>query len=125
MSIKIPDNLKKYGDVLTRGIIGEMAPEMAKGVLVEMLKREKIGTQRAIDWVENNATLWDMLGSDYQNSLRGVLGKIGSIDWLTSEWVISAIRRDFPAVASLFIGWKKAGNWLEHQVEKIKKEASK
>jgi len=124
MVIKMPDSFKKYGGVLTKGIIAEMAPEIARGALIEMLRKRKINVQKAAEWVEGNVTLWDILGENYQADLRGVVGRIGNIDWLTPEWVIGAIRQDFPAVASLFLGWKKASNWLSRQIEVIKKETS-
>lgn len=115
----IGDTFRKYGGVLGKGIVAEIAPGTVKGALVETLLRKKVNVVKATEWVEKNVTLWDTLEPGPQKALR-YLGRKGSIEWLTPEWVIDAIRGDLPAVASLLLGWKKANNWLVRQVEIIR-----
>ena len=122
MAIKIPENLKQYGDILlTGGLIG-IAPGIAGGMLVELLKEKEVDIKKATGWVESNTSLWSLLEPDHQAMLKDLASRAGNIDWLSADWVIDSIKSDLPAVASLFLGWKKANNWLKRQVEIIRKE---
>jgi len=121
MAIELPD-LKKYAGLFSKGLIIEMAPEIAKGMIVEMFKARKTSVKSASNWVQSNTSLWMTLDSDEQAMLKNLAERVGNINWLDADWVIEAIKNDFPAVASLFLGWKKANNWLKRQVEIIRKE---
>ncbi len=121
MVIKGAD-LKKYAGVFGKGFLIELAPQIAQGILVEMFKAKKVSVQSASDWVQNNTSLWKTLSPEEQGMLKNLAERVGNIDWLDAPWVIQAIKGDFPAVASLFLGWKKASNWLKRQVEIIRKE---
>ena len=118
--IQVPEELKKYGKYLGHGLIAEMAPEIVKGALVEMLRVRKTNVKKASDWVQSNASLWDSLTLAQQKGLIKLGENVHNLDWLTGEWVIQAIKDDFPALASLFLGWRKGSNWLERQVVIIK-----
>lgn len=117
--------LKKYGKFLGHGIIAEMAPEIVKGALVEMLREKKTNVKKASDWVESNISLWDSLTPAQQKGLVKLGGNVHNLDWLNVSFVIQAIKEDFPALASLFLGWVKGRHWLERQVVIIKEEISK
>jgi len=121
MALELPD-LKKYAGLFSQGIVIELAPEIAKGFLVEIFKAKKVSGKGAIDWVQSNTSLWKTLDPDEQALFKNLAERVGNIDWLDAGWVIDAIKSDFPAVASLFLGWKKANNWLKRQVEIIRKE---
>jgi len=121
MAIELPD-LKKYAGLFSKGLVIEMAPEIAKGILVEMFKAKKTSVKSASDWVQSNTSLWKTLDQDEQALFKDLAERVGNIDWLNADWVIEAIKNDFPAVASLFLGWTKANNWLKRQVEIIRKE---
>lgn len=123
-AVGIGDTFKKYGAVLRKGLVAEMAPNAVKGALIETLLERKVNVVKATEWVEKNVSLWDTLEPGHQKALRYV-GREGSVEWLTPEWVIAAIRHDLPAVASLLLGWKKAHNWLVRQVEIIKEEVQR
>lgn len=114
--------LKKYGWLFSKGLVIEMAPEIAKGILVEIFKAKKVSVESASDWVQHNTSLWKTLDRDEQALLNDLAERVGNIDWLDVDWIIEAIKADFPAVASLFLGWKRANNWLKRQVEIIRKE---
>ena len=57
--MQIP-NLKKLPGILKTGFIIEMAPELAKGALVELLKKQDVSVSKASEWVQDNASLWKM-----------------------------------------------------------------
>lgn len=113
-------DFEKYLNIVTRGAIAQAAPSVLQGALVELLRPVTI--DEAVDWVNNNTSLWDSLSPERQESLQLMARKVGSLDWLTADWVIGAVRKDCPALASLFLGWRKAHNWLVRQVEIIQKE---
>lgn len=118
--IDIPDTIKKYGGVVGKGFIAEMGPKVLKGTLLEVLKQKGTGVKSATEWVERDVCLWDTLEPGHQKVLISLGRKMRNISWLTAGWVIEAIKGDMPAVASLFLGWKKANNWLVRQVTIIK-----
>lgn len=121
--IKIPADIRKYAGIFSHGFVISMAPEIAKGALVELLKAQELDITKATAWVQDNTSLWKILGPQ-QEMLKNLAGRAGNIDWLTADWVIEAIKGDLPEVASLFLGWKKANNWLKRQVEIVRKEVA-
>jgi len=112
--------IKKYGQALERGLLGEFAPGILKGALVELFKIRKLNVAKATSWVENNYNLWGALDLKEQKQFKNLASRVGSLDWLNADWAIRAIKDDFPAVASLLLGWKKGHNWLARQVELVK-----
>jgi len=122
---KIPDTIKKFGNILGKGFIQDMAPGIAAGYLVDMLQRYNVGVKEATKWVQDNISLWDKLKPEEQQSLRELSDRIGNrVEWITAEWAIDAVKGDLPALASLFLGWRKANNWLVRQAEIIRGELS-
>lgn len=125
MGIKIPEEIKEYAGLFGRGIIIKAAPEVVKGILVGIMKTKKTNVQGVTKWVEENVSLWDALEPKHQEGLMRLGEYVKNLDWLTASYFIDAIREELPAVASLFLGWKKANNWLERQIETIKTEIQK
>jgi len=116
------DNIRGIGELTLKGLIATQAPNLFKGVLNELLRREDITVDKVITMVEKNQPLWDQLPSDITHSLRRAAEHVTDVPWLTVEWFIEAIKTQHPALASLFLGWRKARNWLGRQIEAIKKE---
>ena len=117
--------VQKYGSLLGKGFVIEFAPDIARGILLELFEARKVNTAKATAWVEANTSLWTTLGPDYQKKLKQLVQRLPNIDWITPDWVIETIKVDYPGVASLFLGWKKASNWLSRQLNEIKAEVSK
>lgn len=118
-------NIKNIGNMLTKGAFSYYAPEIARGGLIQILKNKGVDRLVVEDWVNKNVCLWDILGEDYQTKLKLMAQKVGRTDWLTADWVIDALRKDMPVVASLLHpqGWEKANNWLKRQVGIIKEKS--
>lgn len=121
--IEVPGKIKKYAGIFGKGVVAEVVPELLKSGLVEVLKKTTV--KRVCEWVENDISLWDNLGVNHQKSLLKMGEFVKDLSWLTADWFIQAIRKDCPALASLFLGWEKAYSWLERQIEIIKKEIQK
>ena len=116
------EHIKRYGGIFLKGGISEALPGIAKGMLIEYFIQTKLDVEKASQWVLADASLWDAIGPKYQDAFRRAVGSNKDMRWLNSEWVIEALKKDMPAVASLFCGWKKASNWLNRQIIHIKKE---
>ncbi len=114
------EDLLGYAKIAGKGFVAHMAPSVLQGALVERLRTVSI--KEAVQWVNNNTSLWDYLGQESQEGLKMLSQKVGSLDWLTADWVIDSLRKDCPTLASLFLGWRKAHNWLVRQVEIIQRE---
>lgn len=120
----MPSPFGKYGDMLVKGLVSQAAPGIAQGVLIELLKKRKITVKLASEWVQEKRSLWDDLESGEQESLKKLAGKVGDLSWMNFDWAVDAIKGEFPAVASLFLGWVKGKNWLVRQIEGMKREVA-
>lgn len=118
----MPDIIDRYGNILLRGLAVEFAPQIASGVLVELLTKGKVDVDTVVEWVQKDRSLWDELGIENQTKLKKALSRVGKLNWMTADWAVNAVRSDFPAICSLFLGWKKGENWLNRQIEIIKEE---
>lgn len=113
-------DVARYGNILLGGLIAELSPELFKGMLVELLKKTTVA--EASEWVMKDYVLLEKVPPQTLARLKSFSPRFGSLEWLTAEWVIEALRADVPALASLFMGWKKAYNWLVRQVNIIQRE---
>ena len=116
------DTLRQYVDTFGKGLVREMAPEIAGGIIVELFKKWKVDTAKIVADVNNHRSLWTDLSEGHRNKLKKLSHQAGGLKWATPTWLISAIKHDFPAVASLFLGWPQAQEWLIKQLEALKKE---
>ena len=116
-------DFKKVGNLLTKGLTSQFAPGILRGALVSLFRGLKLDVEKTTTWVVENRSLWGSMGEEHQGQVKLMAQKVGSLDWLDAEWAIKALKDDFPAVASLFLGWPKAKNWLSRQLEDIKKKA--
>lgn len=107
---------------MMRGLVNQFAPGIAQGALVELLHRQKVDYKMVIQWVQDNSSLWKLIGQEDRDHLKALVSQVNDISWITSDWAINAIRKDLPGVASLFLGWQKAKNWLDRQIEELKRE---
>ena len=111
-------SLLKYGNSMFKGLLADMAPGLLKGAMNEILVN--ITVAEACAWVESNYCLWDTVGDAHRNQLKNL--KLNDTAWLTADWCINAVKDKKPQLASLFLGWKKAHNWLERQCDILKAE---
>ena len=113
-------DVKKYSETLGRGLVSNFAPSMLKGALLEVFKEENLNVDKAIEWVESKNNLWNDLKIDKQKQFKYLARKVGDLSWLDATWVITAVKGEYPAVASLFLGWEEATDWLTKEIEEIK-----
>ena len=116
------DHIKGLGGLTLKGLVVTQAPSLFKGTLNELLRRDNITVDKVVIMVQKNQPLWDQLSPDIVHTLNRATEYITDLSWLTVEWFIETIKKEHPALASLFLGWRKARNWLGRQIEAIKKE---
>ena len=125
-------DLRDYAELTLHGLIASNAPAIFKGIIIEFLRtpfqllppphaKQNITVNSLVTMVEENKNLWAILPPEHYDKIQRVASQVGNVNWLTVEWLIEAIKKDHPAIASLFLGWKKGANWLGRQLEEIKK----
>lgn len=117
--------LKQLASTAGRGILLQMLPSIAGGVLTRFFHEWKVDEGKILYYVENNVSLWSMLEDQQREDLRGAVAFIGRDEFITPEWVINSIKNDFTAVAGLFLSSPAAAEWLNRQVEELKAEITK
>lgn len=115
-------NLKGFGELAIRGLLTVNAPKIFNGLLNEFLRREKLGVSNFVTLVTEKQSLWALLPEERYSTVKRALSNVGDLDWLTTEWMINAIKKEHPAVASLFLSWKKGRTWLDRQVKDVKEK---
>lgn len=106
-----------------KGLLAEAAPGFASGVIIELFHQWNVTVAKVTEDVQRDRSLWAEMGLDDRKQLVGLGKQLGNLDFITPELVVESIKDDFPAVASLFLNWPEAGEWLVRQVEQLKKEA--
>ena len=116
------DQLKHYSGTVGKSLMGEMVPGMAAGLITEQFHEWNINLADITNDIKNNRSLWAGLEEEQKRQLAFAAKRIGSLDFITVDWFIDAIKKDFPAVASLFLNWDMAGKWLERQINELKED---
>jgi hypothetical protein len=105
--------------ILGSGLLVLAGPQLFEGMFSEWVK-----TLRIIDveeWVIHDQNLWDNIEPGWQANLVRYgprMGKIGEM--LTVEWAIKTTVPKNPALASLFLNWPDAQEWLGRNLEDLK-----
>lgn len=114
--LDILDKLKGFGSILGKG----MVPGIAGGFINELFHQWHVDVAMITQYVQNNQSLWDGLTPDMRNQLGVVAEKVGNLDFITPEFLITSIKKDFSGVASLFLKWPEAAEWLDRQINDLK-----
>jgi predicted oxidoreductase (fatty acid repression mutant protein) len=116
------DKIKGYLPTLGKGLLLQVAPNVARGLIREYFKQWNVTVEKVVDDVKNNRSILDNMTVAQQNQLKG-LGSI-NLDFFDAQFVIDSLKDDFPAVASLFASWTDANQWLVRQVNALKQTAT-
>jgi len=114
------DSIKRRIAPFGKGLMLEMIPGMAAGTINEMFHQWHVDVALITQYVRSNRSLWDEMGSDKRRQICLLSQKVGNLDFITPEFLIDSIRKDFPGVASLFLNWPEAAEWLEGQINELK-----
>ena len=123
--------VKDIGKGTIRALIGMEAPAITKGILIEMLAQSivykdykgQITTALVEKLVQDDTTLWSLIEPRNYDRVKGIIREyVGDIRWFSAGWVIDAIKKDYPALASQMEGWPKAYEWLSRQLEEARQQ---
>lgn len=122
--------IKDAGGLFIKGLALSYAPEIARGMVVELLKEpviykgatRRVDTLLITDLVAEDVCLWDLLNQNGVKAIKDTARRLGDISWFTSGWLIESIRGDYPALASQFLGWDAARAWLDRQFEELRRQ---
>lgn len=103
------------------GLIADNAPKMMKGMLNTWLKENKITIEILSDYIMRDESLWHLVPQEKYLMIRNMKSQLGNLNWLTSDWLIQAVRDEHPVIASLFLGWEDALIWLDKNLDEVKK----
>lgn len=117
------EQIKGFGELTLKGMVASNAPSIFKGIINEFLYQYSVTPELIIPMVEADKSLWSLIPEEYYDRIGKVVQQIKDINWLTADWFIEAIKKEHPALASLFLGWprEKAKKWLNRQIDEIKK----
>jgi hypothetical protein len=113
--------LKGYAGMAGKALIKTAAPAMFQGVFIELISKWSLDVEKVTNWVEKDASLWEMFTHEQQDTLAGYADMIRCAEWLNSDWIIDTLVKDYPSVASLFLNWDEGHDWLDRQVEIIRR----
>jgi len=116
--------IKEMAGIFGKGMLLHMAPSLTGGVINDYFHEWKVDEVGIAAAVKNNRCLWEKLTDDQWEHLSQAAETIGGLDFLTPELVIDSIKKDFPGVASQFVNWPAAGEWLGHQLDLMRQELS-
>ena len=112
--------VKEIATPFFMGLGQQFAPDIIKGFLIKYLS--DIPVKTICTYVEKKESLLSMVPPGNLDEIKAMAARVKDWSFLTSDWLIEAVREDIPATASLFLNWKKGRNWLDKQVEIIKQE---
>lgn len=83
---------------------------------------KKITIPMASEWVTKDISLWDSMDLKWKTQLVQYSPKLGNFQFLTVEWAIKACRGSNSSLASLFLNWPEAQDWLKRNIDDLKKQ---
>ena len=116
--------LKQVADIFGRGVVLQVAPRIAGGMINEFFHKWNVDVARITRDVQHDRCLWDNLTPDQREQLKIAAQKIGNLDFITTDFIITSIKKDFLAVATLLLNWPEAGEWLARQIDDLKRGIS-
>jgi hypothetical protein len=114
------DSIKGIARSFGKGLLLEAAPQIISGVIIQLFHQWKLDKAVITEYVNNDVSLWSKMTLRQQKQLTLAATQLGSLDFLTPEFVVESIKDDFLSVASLLVNWPEAGEWLARQIEEIK-----
>lgn len=116
--------IKEIGGIFGKGLLLQMAPGIAGGFINDYFHEWKVDEAKIAADVRNDRCLWANLTEEQWRQIGDAAQAIGGLDFLTPGLVIDSIKKDFPTVASLFLNWPEASEWLSRQLDMLREELS-
>ena len=123
--------VKELGRYTIKALIGMQVPAITKGVLIELLAQPivykdykgQITTTLVERLVQDDIRLWSLIEPESYDRVKAIIREyVSDIRWFNVDWVIDAIKKDYPALASQMEGWPKAYEWFSRQLDEAKQQ---
>lgn len=123
--------VKDIGKSTIRALIGMEAPAIIRGILIEILAQPmvykdykgQITTALVERLVQDDTSLWSLIEPRNYDRVKAIIREyVGDIRWFSTDWVIDAIKKDYPALASQMEGWPRAYEWLSRQLDEARQQ---
>ena len=118
----MPSDIKETLSFLGKSLVTGMAPKIAGGLVNKLFHEWKIDVAQVTTAVNTNESLLGRLNESQVEQLQDVAALMDNLDFITVEWIVDSIKKDFPAIASLILNWPEARDWVSGQVEALKAE---
>ena len=112
--------VKHYGGFLGKGLLQELTPTVTAGLISELFQQWNVTLESITNDIQYNRSLWAGMSDEEKHQLAHAAKQLGTLDFFTPGFFINAITKDFPAIASLFLNWMMAGEWLARQITELK-----
>jgi hypothetical protein len=116
-------NAKALGSSLFTGLAIQYMPNVLKGFMAEYLCH--VSVKEFVAFVKKDENLWEKLPIGYKDALMEYGPKLGDLEWFNADWIMESGRAHSPGLYSLVLGWPEGRQWLQRQVEDIKKAIRK
>jgi len=113
-------NPQKLLRIIGTGLLAVGGPQMVEGMFQEWVKKVKISDVE--EWVVKDKRIWEQISPAWQEQLLHYGPKMGDLSFLTVEWAVKSATKTNPGLASLFLNWPEALNWLDKNLKDLKKE---
>lgn len=114
------DSIKQRLTPFGKGLMLQFVPGMAAGAITEMFHKWHVDVAMITQYVQSNQSLWAEMEPEKKRQLGVLAQKVGNLNFITPEFLINSIKKDFPGVASLFLNWPEAAEWLTRQIDELK-----
>lgn len=118
------DKFKNAAGIFGKGLLLEMAPGIAGGFINDLFHEWKVDVAKITAHIKSDTYLWDKVTPQQWDQLKIASDRVGGLSFLTIDVVIAGIKKDFPGVASLFLNWPEAADWLSVQLDLLREELS-
>ena len=106
--------------ILSTGAMIVGAKPVLEGMFEQFLTTITIA--QAEEWVIQKKKLWDNLPPGWQVQLINYGHKMGDVKFVTAEWAVGCAQRSNKKLASLFMNWPEAMEWLKENADDLQQK---
>ena len=110
---------KGYIDTFGKGVVRQMAPYIAGGIFCEYVRSKELDVAKITEEIQQNRSIWKSISIEHREKIANLLDRVGDLSFITPDFLISTIEQELPVIASLFLGWDEAMQWLKDQIDEI------
>lgn len=124
--------LLRFANMFRSGFVRELAPDIARSIFISQWRKWDETLPKVQRYVQEDISMWGKIPEDTKERLHRLSRLVGQLDWLTPLWIIRTLSRPYSddqagefrvrqAIASFLLGDEEAHQYLERQVEELKR----